>query len=57
MGPLQRNLELSDCLRHCLDGSDVMKEEGYGSLGNMATSLSLGGMGSEGAGGRVWSTG
>lgn len=50
-------LELSDCLRHCLDEDDVVNAVICDLVGDMATSLSLGGMRSEGAGGRRCSTG
>ena len=48
-GPPRGGLELSECLRHCLD-EDVVLAGYVVSEEDMATSLSVGGMESEGAG-------
>lgn len=48
-GPPRGDLELSDCLRHCLDEDGVV-DGSVVSVEDMATSLSVGGMEREGAG-------
>lgn len=48
-GPPSGDLELSDCLRHCLDEDGVVNGSVV-SVEDMATSLSVGGMEREGAG-------